>query len=174
MTRARHTGSTLSRRKALVVTGLTAVVAVAGASAAFAYWSAKGGGTGTATTAVSNATLAVTQPALSGFFPGDASQTVTATVRNTSADQKAYFSALTAQLSVTKAATAAAGTCDASDYLLGGTAGSTTTPKALTVTPVELTPGGTSTVTTQLQFNDKAVLQDACQGAVVTVTYVAS
>jgi hypothetical protein len=155
------------RSAALLVAG---VIGLATAGGAYAYWTGLGGGTGTASTKAGSATaLVVTGDVASAMFPGDSAQTVTATVKNTGAER---YMVATVKAYVT---TDKPG-CDGSDYKLNGAAAPTSAADAATITvpPIELAPGATTTGTFTMQFNNKATSQDACKGAAVTINYVAS
>ena len=97
----------------------TALVLIGSGTAAFAYWSSTGMGSGTASTSTGAPNLTVTQAsAPSGMAPGIDATAITATVTN-NADSKAMVSQVVVSIaSVTKALDAPAGTCDASDYTL--------------------------------------------------------
>src|SRR5262245_20553229 len=107
--------SRLKRKRNLVV--IVAVLGIAGG--AFAYWSAGGSGTGSGSTASGTAALTANQTTvLTSMYPGDSPQTISGNFDNTNSGP-IYVSAVTASIaSVTKAAGAPAGTCDASDYTL--------------------------------------------------------
>jgi len=164
------------KQKVAAVLGAGAV-AVAGGGVAFAYWTSTGGGTGTGSTTAGNATaFTVAGDDASAMYPGDSAQTVTATVTNSSTTESYKLQSLKAYLTVVKdASNTATGTCDSSDYLLNGVAapGTSATAADLSVTPIELAAGGTTTKTFTLQFNDKATNQDQCKGAAVTINYIA-
>ena len=155
------------RSAALLAAG---VIGLATAGGAYAYWTSTGSGTGTATTAAGTANaLVVSGNVASAMFPGDSPQTVTATVKNSGSESyklqglKAYVTTGTTD-------------CDGTDYKLNGAPAPTTeaTAVSITVTPIDLAPSATTTATFTMQFNNKTTNQDACKGAAVTITYVAS
>jgi hypothetical protein len=190
------------KQKVAAVLGAGAV-AVAGSGIAFAYWSTTGSGNSTASTAPGNAaavTIATSSATpIGAMFPGDSAQPLKATVSNGDASQKVYVSHVFAYLTVSKAQNAV-GSCDSSDYLLDGVAG--TTALAVTDPNTHVTTGGPVTLnwTAQelnakgtaaqpatgsfsdtngtgdsIQFNDKAASnQDGCKGATVTINYVSN
>ena len=123
-----------------IVAGLAAGAAVvAGSGVAFAYWTS------------------------SGSVDGDSSTTNPATSAN-----NFYVAQVVASIkSVTKAAGAVDGTCDASDYTLTG---------ATMTVGSDLAPGESANFSgATLAFNDKSdASQDQCKGATVTITYTAS
>lgn len=144
-----------------------AAAMVAGSGTAYAYWSTTGSGTGTAATSAGAANLTVTQTAApTNLYPGAAAGAITGTVRN-NAENAAYVTQVMASIaSVTKAANAPAGTCDASDYVLSNAA--MAVGKDLASGATEAFSGAT------LAFNNKTSNQDACKGATVNLAYAAS
>jgi hypothetical protein len=66
--------------------------------------------------------------------------------------------------------------CDGTDYKLNGAPAPTnaTDAAAITVTQADLAPTATTTGTFTMQFNNKSTDQNACKGAAVTITYIAS
>jgi hypothetical protein len=156
--------SKFSTRAKLVAAGAVVMTALGG-GVAFAYWSTTGSGTGTGSTSSGASSLTVTQTtAPTDLAPGVAAEPISGTVKNT-ATNNAYVSTVTVSIaSVAKAAGAAAGTCDATDYTLSN--------PAMTVN-TDLTPGQTITFTgATLGFNDKTTSnQDACKGATVNLAY---
>ena len=156
------------RAAALLAAG---VIGLATAGGAYAYWTSLGGGTGTATTkAGSTSALLVTGNATKAMYPGDTAQTVTATVTNSGTEN---YTVKTVKAYITTNKTG----CDGSDYLLNGVPAPITADTAATiaVTSVDLAPAATTTGSFTMQFNNKATTdQEACKGAAVTITYVAS
>jgi len=147
------------------------VIGLATAGGAYAYWTSLGGGTGTASAkAGSTSALQVTGNVANAMFPGDTEQTVTATVKNVGTENYKP-QAVKAYVTTNKTG------CDGSDFLLNGAAAPTTSDAAtdITLTSVDLAPGATTTGTFTMQFNNKLdTNQNACKGASVTITYVAS
>ena len=156
---------TSHKRKAVV--GVIAVLAVAGA--AFAYWTAGGSGSGSASTASGTSNLTANQTTtLNPMYPGDSAQTISGNFNNTNSGP-VYVGTVTASIaSVTKAAGAPAGTCDATDFTLASA--------AMTVNaeiPVGTGTGGFTGAT--IKFNNKAgANQDACKSATVALAYAIS
>ncbi len=99
------------RSAALLAAG---VIGLATAGGAYAYWTSLGGGTGTASTSAGTpSALVVTGNVPNAMFPGDAAQTVTATIKNNGTENyklqgvKAYV-------------TTGVSGCDSTNYLLNG------------------------------------------------------
>ena len=159
-----------SKKKKSAAFVAAGVIGLATAGGAYAYWTSLGGGTGTATTraGASNVFL-VTGGSATAMYPGDSAQTVTATVKNTGTESY-KIQAVKAYVTTNKT------NCDGSDYKLNGAVApvSEATAASLGVTAVDLAPAATTTVDYTLQFNNKTTNQDACQGATVTINYVAS
>lgn len=151
------------KRKRTVLLALVAVLAISGA--AFAYWSAGGSGTGSGSTASGTSALTVNQTTvLTPMYPGDSAQTISGNFNNNNSGP-VYVSTVTASIaSVTKAAGAPAGTCDATDYTL---ANATMTVNA----SVPAGSGQGSWTGATIKFNNKGTAQDACKGATVNLSY---
>ncbi len=152
-----------TKRVALVTAGLLLV----GGGAAFAYWTVGGAGTGTAATGTTSNILPVQTTTVTDMRPGDSAQSLDGNFTNGD-DGPVYVGTVTASIaSVTMAAGAADGTCDATDYTLAGA--------AMTVdaeVPVGFRQGAWTGAT--IKFNDKATNQDACKGATVNLAYTIS
>jgi hypothetical protein len=150
------------RRIAPVALAMVALVVVAGV--AFAYWTAGGSGSGTASAdTAANVTINQTTT-LTPMYPGDSAQTISGTFNNTNPGP-VYVSTVTASIaSVTKAGGAPAGTCDATDFTL---ANATATVNA--EIPVGNSQGAWTGPT--IKFNNKGTNQDACKGATISLGY---
>jgi len=151
-------------RKRLVVI-VTAVLLLTGGGIAFAYWSAGGAGTGSATTGTSVAITANQTSTVTNMSPGDTAQTLSGTFTNTNSGPVYVTSVVASISSVTKAGGAPAGTCDATDYTLANA-----TMAVGAEVPAGTGVGSWSGAT--IKFNDKATNQDACKGATVNLAYV--
>ncbi|HEY8717707.1 hypothetical protein [Pengzhenrongella sp.] len=169
---------TLSKKTSAVVAS-AALLGLVGSGVAYAYWTTSGLGAGTASTSAGAADLSVTQdatPVLTALYPGATSQTVHGTVTNNAANS-ASVATITGYVTVVKAVGAPGGTCDETDYVLGGSSTATAlAPVAATSFAAgEIAAGGSKAFTYSLAFNNKALTnQDACKGAVVTINYNAS
>ncbi len=156
---------TIKSKKAKLTAGTAAMVLIGG-GAAFAYWTGGGSGTGAATTANDAAGLTAVQTStVTGMRPGDTAQALSGNFNNPNSSP-VYVSTVTVSIaSVTKAAGAPAGTCDASDYSL-----STSTMTVNAEVPTGNAQGTWSGAT--IKFNNKATVnQDACKGATVNLAY---
>ena len=154
--------SRLTRRRGLV---LGVVISVVVAGAAFAYWTAGGSGNGSASTAGAQSALTANQTtSLTAMYPGDTAQTISGNFDNPNSGP-IYVNTVTVSIaSVTKAAGAPAGTCDATDYTLASA--------AMTVNNEVPTGTGGAFTGATLKFNDKTTTnQDACKGATVNLAY---
>ncbi|HSV40140.1 MAG TPA: hypothetical protein VLI04_15380 [Nocardioidaceae bacterium] len=154
-----------SRSKRLVVLAITAVLTVAGAGIAFAYWTSTGTGVGSASTGDSVAFTIESDSPVGTIEPGSAGQTVAFTVTNASSGGQ-YLSGVTvAMAGPTGVAWVPAAGCDIDDY----TATITTAPATGTIA-AGASRNGTVTVT----LANTGVNQDACQGESVPLYFVAS
>lgn len=157
--------SKFSKRRGLVL-GVVLSLAVGGA--ALAYWTAGGSGTGSGSAAGAQTPLTANQTtALTAMYPGDSSQTVSGNFDNANAGPIYVGSVAVSIASVTKAAGAPAGTCDATDFTLSGTT------MAVNSEISAGTAKGSFTGAT-IRFNDKPSNQDACKGATVNLAYAIS
>ena len=133
---------------------------------AFAYFSTTGSGSGTSTASTSAAGVTIVQTAVTGLWPGVA-KTLSGTFNNPNPGAVRVTSVTATLGTVTKSATAVAGTCDATDFTLTNA----------TVTINQDVPTGTAKGTWSgpvLTMVNKTTDQDACLGATVTVNYTAA
>lgn len=155
--------TTHKKRNSVVVLAIIGAIAMAGA--AYAYWSAGGSGTGSATTGTNAPIVAKQTSTNSNMYPGDSAQTISGNFDNGNAGP-AYVSTVTVSIgSVVKATGAPAGTCDATDYTLANA----------TMTVNAEVPAGTAKgafTGASIKFNNKASNQDACKNATVNLAYV--
>jgi hypothetical protein len=152
--------------KKTAAVAVTAVVLLSGAGVAYAFWSAGGSGTGSATTSTNVPITAVQTSVISGLQPGGAAQTLSGNFTNGNTSP-VYVSSVTASISsVTVNGVAAVG-CDASDYTIANAAMSVGT---------EVPAGTAKGVWTgaTITFNNKVTNQDACKGATVNLAYTIS
>ena len=144
-----------------------AVVALAAIStAAYAYWTAGGSGTGSGAAGSTVGLVPNQTTNLSPMYPGDSPQVISGNFDNANSGPVQVASVTAAIASVTKAVGAPAGTCDATDFTL-----------ASPVMAVNaLVPAGNSVgafTGATIHFNNKPLVnQDACQDATVTLSYV--
>ncbi len=154
----------MRKRTKVIAIVATSVVLAGTATGAFAYWTATGSGSGSALTASAPVGLTVNQDSvLTVMAPGSAAQTLSGDFTNT--DAPVYVTSVTAEVGhVTEAVGAPAGSCDATDFVIDNAV----MPVGIEVekgTNVESWGGA------QISFLDKAVDQDACQGATVEIDY---
>ncbi len=153
--------ATLNRKK---ISFLVAAFVLLMGGAAFAYWTAGGAGTGTASTGSNSPITVVQTSTVAAMGPGDSAQTLSGNFTNTNSGP-VYVGTVTASIaSVDKATGAPAGTCAAADYTLANA--------AMTVN-AEVPAGSAKGAWTgaTLKFNNRPVNQDACKGATVNLAY---
>lgn len=146
-----------------------AIMAIAGIStAAYAYWTAGGSGTGSGAAGTTVGLVPNQTTTLNPMYPGDSAQTISGNFDNSN-DGPVFVSTVTASIaSVTMAAGAPAGTCDASDFTLSS-------PVMNVNAEVPAGNGKGSFSGATIHFNNKpAANQDACQNATVTLAYAIS
>jgi hypothetical protein len=145
----------------LVVLAVCVVIGMAGASSARA--AASDCGT-SAPTPTSGSVLSITQTStIADLAPGVAAATITGTSTNNGVDSVFLRRVEVRINSVTKAPHAAAGSCDASDYVVLNPQ----MPVNQSVPPQ----GSVKFTGATIGFNDRSANQDACKGATVRLTY---
>jgi hypothetical protein len=158
-----------TKRTALLAAGVA--VAVAGTGIAYAYWTTTGSGSGNASTSAGTVNkLDFNQASVGAMFPGDSSQVLTVTVKNTGTEN-AYVNSVKAYVATDKAG------CGSDNFLLGGSAapGDANSAVAMTWTAGDLAPNASADAKSTIQFNNKpGVNQDVCKSAAVTIHYLAS
>jgi hypothetical protein len=155
--------------KQKVAAGLGAgAIVLAGGGVAFAFWSTSGSGAGTATTATGASDLTVTQiSAPSDLAPGVAAEGLSVDVLNNATNNATVAQVSVSIASVTKAL-GATGSCDSTDYTLGGVNPMTNGAGDLAHNGLAHFSGAT------LGFNNKGTNQDGCKGATVNLSYAVS
>lgn len=150
-----------SKRK---VVAITAVLALGGTGAAFAYWTASGTGAGTATTGETTDFTVTTGAAVGDIVPGGAGAVVPYTVTNASEDALTFGGLTAVTATPDGVAWVPTGDCDPDDYVV------TIAPP--TYGPIAGT--GTATGTITVTLTDSLLDQDDCQNQVVPLYLVAS
>ncbi len=153
--------TTRKKRSSIVVVVIGALVM---AGAAFAYWTAGGSGTGTASAGTNAPLTAVQNTGLTPMFPGDTAQTISGKFNNPNPGVSYVTSVTVSISSVTKAAGADAGTCDASDFTLANTVMSVNAD-----VPTGNAQGAFTGAT--IKFNNKASNQNQCKNATVNLAF---
>lgn len=148
-------------KRVLSTIGVTAIL-LGGATAAYAYWTASGTGTGIATTGTSLAINAVQDTTISNLRPGGAPQNITGHFVNLNA-APVYVTSVTVSIT---SVTGGAGACLVSDYTLTGA--------VIAVGATVDTNATWGTVPATIAFNNKATIQDGCKGATVNLGFVVS
>jgi len=149
-------------RKALVAGGLVATLAMGGI--AFAYFSATGSGSGSASVGSSSG-LDISQdgPAVTGLVPNGPAKTIHYTVTNNTAGAEFVDQVSTTVSSVTSGSLATEA-CDASMFtIVDGPALST-----------NLQPGHTASGTATIKLVDDGNNQDNCQGSTVSLAFASN
>lgn len=130
---------------------------------AYAYWTAGGSGSGSATTVAGTSALTANQTVtLNPMYPGDSAQTISGDFNNSNSGP-IYVTSVT--VSIASVTGGAGPSCDATDYTLTGA----------TMAVGAQVPAGTgvgSFTGATIQFNNKAGSnQDDCKGATVNLAY---
>lgn len=160
----REDGKSRKKRVAgIIVAGL---VTLAGAGAAFAYWSTGGSGTGNATTSAPTSVTVVQTTSASGMYPGDT--VALAGNFNNPNPGKVYITSVTASIGTFSAqANSALPACTEGDFVITGTSN----------TPGEIASGSGMGAWSGLSITltDAGTNQDNCENlSTVPITYTAS
>jgi hypothetical protein len=152
----------LNLSKPVVAVAVAGGVLAVSATAAFAYWTANGTGSGTASTAAASQPLTITAADFAGsaLTPGGTAQAISGTVTNPNTFNVPFV--LTA-----------APTVDSAHATAGCLAGWYTVSLTSPPTGVAANSHADFTGTVAMQ-NLPTTNQDACKGATVTVTYTAT
>ena len=164
-TTARHTTSPRTRGLKRTAIALATVVTLAGATAAFAYWTAMGSGSGEATTGESTSFVVTTESAGGEIAPGSAGETVDFTVTNPGTGTLQLAAVTVALADAEGEPWVPAAGCQLADYSVS----ITTLPTYGAIAPGDSVSG---TVTVTLENTEAN--QDACQGQAVPLYFVAS
>jgi hypothetical protein len=144
-----------STKRGLVAVGLTAALAVGLAGTAFAYFTANGSGSGSAS--VGSSTAVTLDGTITGdLYPGGAPAAVSVKVTNPGSGSQHVGSVHL----VSVAADADHSDCDTSAFSMSD----------ITVDQL-LASGANTTVNGSLSMSDTGVSQNACQGAALTLTF---
>ena len=152
-------------RRRIVPVAFALVALLAFSGVALAYWTATGGGIGTAQAAAATSPLVVKQvTAVNNLYPGGPAQTISGKFDNLNSGP-VYVTTVTASISsVTKAAGAPSGNCVAADFTL-----SPTTATVNAEVPAGTDQGGWTGPA--IKLNDTGANQDGCKGATVNLSY---
>jgi hypothetical protein len=147
--------------------GLTAALVLVGGAVAFAYWTAGGSGTGTASTGTTAAITVNQTSVVTAMGPGVAAQSLSGTFDNDN-DGPVFIATVTAAIGEI---TGGGPTCEATDYTLSNPVSDVNAE----------VPAGTgvgswgATDTPTIAFNNKSdENQDDCKNATVEIVYTAS
>ncbi|HEX4444709.1 MAG TPA: hypothetical protein VHZ81_14155 [Galbitalea sp.] len=159
----RNSNARNSKKRIAAVAIITLILVGGGGAATYAYWSAGGSGTGSATTGTSAGISAIQTTTVSNLAPGSAAQPLSGNFTNTNSGPVYVTSVVASITSVTKAGSPVTG-CDATDYTL-----TSPTMSVAAEIPAGSAQGNWSGAT--LAFNNKITNQDACKGATVNLSY---
>jgi hypothetical protein len=159
----------ITRTKVASVIAATAVVALGG-TAAMAYWTETGSGSGSAATGTTHPIEVFQTSAVSGLFPAGTAQALSGDFINTN-PSAVHLTTVTGSVVDVTEATGVTGTCNPADFVIGGTgvvAGSSVPASATATTHVGSWSGLTVAMT------DSGANQDACKNATLVISYSAS
>jgi hypothetical protein len=149
------------------LTGLTAALVLLGGAVAFAYWTAGGSGTGTASTGTTDAITVNQTSVVTAMGPGVAAQSLSGNFDNDN-DGPVFVATVTAAIG---AITGGGPTCEATDYTLSNPVSDVNAE-----VPVGTGVGSWgATDAPTIAFNNKSdENQDDCKNATVEILYTAS
>jgi hypothetical protein len=147
--------------------GLTAALVLLGGAVAFAYWTAGGSGTGTASTGTTDAITVNQTSVVTAMGPGVAAQSLSGNFDNDN-DGPVFVATVTAAIG---AITGGGPTCEATDYTLSNPVSDVNAE-----VPVGTGVGSWgATDAPTIAFNNKSdENQDDCKNATVEILYTAS
>jgi hypothetical protein len=156
----------MSRKRRYTITAIvTAIILAGGGGAAFAYWTASGSGTGTASTGTSTAfTVTSTAPTGGPLTPGGTSETIAFTVTNPGTGSQKLSAVLAHVAAADGTAWTAVTGCSVLDFSVG-------TP---TITYGEIAGGSSISGTVTLSMTDLATPQNACKNVSVPLYFTAN
>ncbi|GMA28374.1 hypothetical protein [Arenivirga flava] len=157
MSNSAHRGTPRRRPAIIALISLVSVVGIG--TAAYAYWTTTGGGSGSAATGAVSTVEIVQTSQVTDLAPGSGTQALSGTFNNPN-DAAVAVGAVEAEVVVT-----GAGDCSADDYVITGTG-------AVTGDSVPAGTGVGSWSGLDIAFdNDPVRNQDDCQGATITIEY---
>lgn len=154
--------STLKRTVLKKRTAVATLIVAAVAAMGYAYWTADGTGTGTASTGDTQALTVNQTSSISGLYPGGSAVTLSGNFDNPNSGAIKVGS-VTASVNSVDEAQGVTGTCSKDDYVIGGSAA------VNAEVPAGNGKGSWSGLTIRLA--DTGVNQDACKGATVNIDY---
>jgi hypothetical protein len=144
----------LNLRKSLITTAVAGGIVAVSATAAFAYWTAAGSGTGSAATAAESQPLTIAQTSTNaGLVPGGEVSTITGTITNPNPFPVPINT-------ITATPTVGASGCQASWFTVSGLSAPATVPANNSVT-----------FSGSIRMTDSGTNQDACKGVTVNLAF---
>jgi hypothetical protein len=157
----------LTKTKIASVLAVIAVVALGG-TAAMAYWTTTGSGTGSAAAGTTQ-TLTVRQTSsVAGLYPGGPSVDLSGNFYNPNVGPAHVTTVTAGAITVTKAVGAPAGSCDGTDFQITGTGTvvDSSVPASATATDYQGSWSGLS-----ISMVNASTNQDGCKGATLSIAY---
>jgi len=160
--------------KKLAIAAVSTVAAVSVATAAFAYWTSTGSGTGSATAGTSSPWKVTSDSATGGLLtPGGPTDSIAYHVKNDNSGVQHLNNVAISVSSITKGGNAVdPGDCSASDFQVGGEAVGTLHNDASHAG--DIASGATVDGSVSLQMANGSGNQDGCKGVTVNLAFDAS
>ncbi len=162
MSNSAHRGKPRRRPAVIALISLVSVVGIG--TAAYAYWTTTGGGSGSATTGEAEELIVEQTSVIEDLYPGIAAIELTGTITNPGDSAVTVETITGAVTAVRDADDAIIPGCATSNYQVNGTA---------TLSSANV-PGNSSSVTwddLELTMLNTSSNQDACKNATITITY---
>lgn len=157
--------STTTRKKRITITAIvTAALVLGGGGAAFAYWTAQGTGTGTATTGDSTPFTVTSTTSGLALTPGGPGQTVSFTVRNPGTGSQYLTSVAVTVANLDGTPWTRVANCSASDYSITN----------VSVPNLQIASLGSFVGSATITMNNLNANQDGCKLASVPLYFSAS
>jgi hypothetical protein len=152
-------------RRRLGVIAATVAAVLIGGGVAVAFWTTTGTGAGSAGVGTSTSVSIAQADPITDLFPGGPAAEINFTITNTNAGPVRISTVTVAVSGVVKAPGAAAGTCDATDFIIDQ-------PSAINADiPVGPTTFTSATTNASIAMVNKPTNQDACKNATVALSY---
>jgi hypothetical protein len=159
----------ITKTKIASVVAATAVVALGG-TAAMAYWTETGSGSGSAATGTTHAIDVFQTSTVSGLFPAGTAQALSGDFINTN-PSAVHLTTVTGNVTDVTEAAGVTGTCNPADFVITGTGtvtGSSVPHSATSTTHVGSWSG------LNVAMTDTGANQDVCKNATLVISYSAS
>lgn len=157
----------ITKTKVASVLAVTAVIALGG-TAAMAYWTTTGSGTGSGAAGTTQTLTVLQTTSVTGLYPGGPSVALSGNFYNPNPGPAHVTTVTAGTITATKATDAPAGSCAGSDFqIIGtGTVADSSVPSSATATDYQGSWSGLS-----ISMVNASTNQDGCKGATLSIAY---